>query len=212
MSELITDSVAQAEIASKSIYSQTLWYAAYTASRHEKRVAEQLQDRGIENFLPLCETIHRWKNGRHRVQLPLFSGYVFVRIALRDRLRALQVPGLVRLVGFNGLPYPLPESDIDGIRNAVSAGVVAEPYPYLTAGTRVEICRGPLQGLTGILLRRRNGFRVVLSLDLIMRSIVVELDAADVLPIRKSVGGREIGSAVALVRTSKANSRAEVMS
>ncbi len=212
MSKLITTSLEQAGIASENIYSQTLWYAAYTASRHEKRVAQQLQDRGVENFLPLFDTIHRWKNGRHRVQLPLFSGYVFVRIALRDRLRALQVPGLVRLVGFNGMPFPLPESDIDAIRNALHAGVAAEPYPYLTAGIRVEICRGPLQGMTGILLRRRNGFRIVLSLDLIMRSMMVEVDAADVVPIRKSAGGREITRPLGLIPSMKANSTAEVMS
>src|SRR5581483_11324753 len=133
MSELITSSVADVQIASADIYSQTLWYAAYTASRHEKRVSEQLGDRGIENFLPLCDAVHRWKNGRHRVQLPLFPGYVFVRIAMCERLRTLQVPGLVRLVGFSGVPFPLPETDINALRNALGAGVTAEPYPYLTA-------------------------------------------------------------------------------
>ena len=166
------------------IFSQTLWYAAYTASRHEKRIAEQLHERSIEHFLPLYDTVHRWKNGRHRVQLPLFPGYVFVRIALRNRLPVLQIPGLVRLVGFSGVPFPLPEADIEAMRNALAAGVTAEPYPYLTVGSRVEICHGPLQGVKGILLRRRNKFRVVLSLDLIMRSMVVEVEAADVVPLK----------------------------
>ncbi len=148
------------------------------------------------------------------MQLPLFPGYVFVRMALRDRLRVLQVPGLAHLVAFNGVPLPLPDSDIESIRTALTAGVAAEPYPYLKAGTRVEICRGPLQGTRGILLRRRSTCRVVLSLDLIMRSMVVEVDAADVTPIRKSMGGREVGaSAVQVIAPSwKPNSAPDVMS
>lgn len=166
------------------VLDQPLWYAAYTCSRHEKRVAEQLQRRGVEHFLPLYETIHRWRNGRHRVELPLFPGYVFVHIALREKLRALEVPGLVRLVGFSGVPFPLSDADILGTRDALAAGIAAEPHAYLTTGSRVEVIRGPLQGMKGILLRRRGKCRFVLSLDLIMRSMAVEVDAADVIPVR----------------------------
>jgi transcription antitermination factor NusG len=173
-------------LAEKNVPTETLWYAGYTASRHEKRVAEHFAQRGVEHFLPLYETIHRWNNGRHRVQLPLFPGYIFVRIALRDRLRVIEVPGFVRLVGFNNLPYPLPEADINRMKDALSKGVLAEPYPYLTAGTRVEIRNGPLQGMTGILLRRQNRCRVVVSVDLIMRSMIVEVEAGDVVPVRRS--------------------------
>jgi transcription antitermination factor NusG len=160
------------------------WYAGYTAARHEKRVAEHFQQRGIEHFLPLYETIHRWNNGRHRVSLPLFPGYIFVRIALRERLRVLEVPGFVRLVGFNALPQALPQYDIDRMREALTGGVMAEPYPYLTAGRRVEIRRGPLAGMTGILLRRQNKYRVVISVELIMRAMAVEVAAEDVAPLR----------------------------
>lgn len=173
----------------ESVRSEVLWYAGYTAARHEKRVAEHFTQRGVEHFLPLYETIHRWNNGRHRVQLPLFAGYIFVRIALKDRLRVLEVPGFVRLVGFNGLACPLPESDIKQMMEALSKGVLAEPYPYLTAGTRVEITNGPLQGMTGILLRRQNKCRVVISVDLIMRSMIVEVEAGDVAPVRKASYG-----------------------
>lgn len=164
------------------------WYAAYTSARHEKRVAEHLRQREVECFLPLYETIHRWNNGRHRVQLPLFPGYVFVRICLRDKLRVLQAPGLAQLVSFNGAPAPLPETEIDTLRNALSAGVFAQPYRYLTVGSRVEICRGPLQGLRGILLRHQGQFRVVLSVEMILRSIIVEIDAGDVLSLDRSTG------------------------
>ena len=173
-------------LAEDAAHSELLWYAGYTASRHEKRVAEHFVQRGVEHFLPLYETIHRWNNGRHRVQLPLFPGYIFVRMALRDRLRVIEVPGFVRLVGFNSLPCPLPESDINKMKDALNKGVLAEPYPYLTVGTRVEIRNGPMQGMTGILLRRQNKCRVVISVDLIMRSMAVEVDASDVVPVRRS--------------------------
>lgn len=179
-----TASVASAASAiPQHLASETLWYAGYTSARHEKKVAQQLQQRKIDHFLPLYETVRRWNNGRHRVQMPLFPSYVFVRIALQERLRVLQIPGFVRLVGFNGLAYPLPETEIDAMREALIAGVVAEPYPYLTTGSRVEILAGPLQGVRGILLRRQGKCRVVLSIDLIMRSVVVEVEAANIVPV-----------------------------
>ena len=186
MTPLSTEPLQRITPVEDTVHSEVLWYAGYTAARHEKRVAEQFAQRGVEHFLPLYETIHRWNNGRHRVHLPLFPGYIFVRMALKDRLRVLEVPGFVRLVGFNSLPYPLPESDINKMMEALNKGVLAEPYPYLTAGTRVEIKNGPLQGMTGILLRRQNKCRVVISVDLIMRSMSVEVEAGDVVPIRKS--------------------------
>jgi transcription antitermination factor NusG len=184
MTQPITIDSEPGSLAEDSLHSEMLWYAGYTASRHEKRVAEHFAQRGVEHFLPLYETIHRWNNGRHRVQLPLFPGYIFVRIALRDRLRVIEVPGFVRLVGFNSLPHPLPEADINKMKEALSKGVLAEPYPYLTVGTRVEIRNGPMQGMTGILLRRQNKCRVVISVDLIMRSMAVDVDASDVIPIQ----------------------------
>ncbi len=177
----------QIERDGRDIYSESLWYAGYTASRHEKRIAEQLQQRGVEHFLPLYDTVHRWNNGRHRVQLPLFPGYVFVRIALRDRLQVLEIPGFVRLVGFSSVPVPLPDSEIHAMQQAFQQGIHAEPHPYLTTGTCVEIVRGPLQGMKGILLRRHGPWRVVLSVDLIMRSMVTEVDADEVIPIVRGV-------------------------
>ncbi len=160
---------------------QKFWYAAYTASRHEKTVAEHLRQREVECFLPLYETVRRWNNGRHRVQLPLFPSYVFVHINMRDKLRVLQVPGLAQLVTFQGAPAVLPDTEIEKLRAALASGVAAEPHRYLTVGSKVEICRGPLQGMRGVLLRHQGQFRVVLSVEMIMRSIVVEVDAADVV-------------------------------
>jgi transcription antitermination factor NusG len=163
--------------------SRMFWYAAYTSSRHEKTVAEHLRQREVECFLPLYETVRRWNNGRHRVQLPLFPSYVFVRMGLRDKLRVLQVPGLSQLVTFQGAPAALPDAEIETLRSALAAGIPAQPYRYLSVGSQVEICCGPLQGMRGTLLRHQGQFRVVLSVEMIMRSIVVEVEASDVVAL-----------------------------
>lgn len=163
-------------------YFEPKWYAVWTRSRHEKTVSEQFCRREIETFLPLYATIRRWKNGDHRVELPLFPGYTFVRIALRDRLKVLKVSGVVRLLEFNGTPAPLDEEEVDSLRRAVAAGVKAVPHPYLTIGRRVRITAGPLAGREGILARRKGAVRVVLSIDMIQRSILVDADAGALEP------------------------------
>lgn len=159
------------------------WYAAHTCANHEKRVAEQLRTRGVEHFLPLYSTVHRWKDRRVRLQLPLFPDYVFVHLPLAERLRVLQVASVSRLVSFGERPVALPEREIDALRHGLGGGLDAQPHPYLTAGRRVRIRSGPLAGLEGTLLRKKGHFRVVLSLDLIRQSIALEADAADLAPL-----------------------------
>jgi len=161
-------------------YLEPRWYAAYTSANHEKRVDVQLGQRSVEHFLPLYDSVRRWKDRRMKLQLPLFPGYVFVRLALPDRLKVLQVPGVARLVGFNGRPAVLPDREIEALRTSLAAQLRAEPHPYLTVGRRVRIQRGPLGGVEGILIRKKNALRVVLSLDLIMRSASVEVDVGDI--------------------------------
>jgi transcription antitermination factor NusG len=162
---------------------QARWYAAWTRSRHEKAVASECQRRAIETFLPVYETLRQWKNGRHRVSLPLFPGYAFVRIALKDRLSVLKVPGVVRLVGIDGTPTALDDQEVEGLRHAMALGLRAEPHPFLTVGRRVRITAGPLAGCAGILVRRKGNLGVVLSVHLIQRSVLVETDAASVEPL-----------------------------
>jgi transcription antitermination factor NusG len=159
------------------------WYVAYTSANHEKRVAEQLVGRSVEHFLPLYQSLRRWKDRRVKLQLPLFPGYVFVRLALRDRFLVLQAPGVVKLVGFNGTPAALPEEEIAALRTSLASGVRAEPHPYLRSGHRVSVNSGPFQGMHGILVRKKNRVRVVISLDLIMRSVAVETDITDLEPL-----------------------------
>ncbi len=163
-------------------YLEPRWYAIYTSANHERRVAEQLGVREVEHLLPLYASVRRWKDRRVTLQLPLFPGYVFVRFALRNRFQVLQIPGVVHLVSFGGHPSPLQEEDICAIQNCLSHGNRVEPHPYLQAGRRARVRSGPLQGLEGIILRRKNRTRLILSFDLIMRSVAVEIDEIDLVP------------------------------
>ena len=159
------------------------WYALYTCPRHEKTVAQQIEERSIACFLPLYRSVRRWKDRRKELELALFPGYVFVHLALQDKMRVLQLPSVVRLVSFNGQPAVLPEAEIEGLRQRLSRGGCAQPHPYLTVGRRVRVCAGPMQGLEGIIIRRKDRCRVVFSLDLIMRSVAVEVDESEVEPV-----------------------------
>jgi transcription termination/antitermination protein NusG len=165
-------------------YCEAKWYVAYTSANHEKRVAEQLGARAIEHFLPSYASVRRWKDRRVTLQLPLFPGYVFVRMELRNRLQILQIPSVARLVGFGGVPTPLPADEIDLLRAGLDCGVRAEPHPYLNVGRRARIQHGPLAGLEGILMRWKGSWRVVLSLELIQRSVAVEVDASNLESLR----------------------------
>jgi transcription termination/antitermination protein NusG len=155
------------------------WYAAYTTARHEKVVAQQLIERRVETFLPLYRNLRRWKDRRKLVELPLFPSYVFVRISPREKLRVLQVSGVVHLVSFNGQLAELPETEINALRNGLEHDVYAEPYPYLRVGRGVRVVRGPMTGTEGILVRKKDKYRVVVSIDVLMRSVAVEIDGGD---------------------------------
>ena len=159
------------------------WYAAYTCAQHEKRVAAELGIREVEHFLPLYSSVRRWKDRRVTLDVPLFPGYVFVRLALRDRLRVLQIPSVVRLVGFNGQPTALPDTEMEIMRSGLCQGLHAKPHPFLAVGRRVRITGGPFAGLEGVLKRRKNSVRVVVSLSLIQRSVAVDVDVTDVAPV-----------------------------
>lgn len=159
------------------------WYAVYTWAHHEKRVAEQLEQRQLRNFLPLYRAMHRWKDRRKEVELALFPSYVFVQLSLQHRLRVLEIPSVVHLVSFQGKPAPLPEHDIEKLRQGVNGRVRMGPHPYLQAGQRVRVRCGPVAGLEGILVRRKEGARLVVSIEILMRAVALEIDEADVEPL-----------------------------
>jgi transcription antitermination factor NusG len=162
---------------------RTMWYAVCTAANREKRVADQFRERCVEHFLPTYESLRKWKDRRKMLDRPLFPGYLFVHIALCERIRVVQVPGVAYLVGFNGRPAAVDEKDIESIRLAIALRVRLAPHPYLTAGCRVRICRGPFEGAEGVMVRQSKSFRVVLSLSMIQSSVAVEVHAEDIEPL-----------------------------
>jgi transcription antitermination factor NusG len=164
-------------------YELVRWYAAYTSANHEKRVADLFAARDVEYFFPVYESLRKWKDRRVKLQLPLFPGYVFVRLPLRDRLKVLQVPGVASLVGFGGRAIPLPEEDMLRIRKIQELGACARPHPFLTAGKKVRVNSGPLQGLEGIIVKQKNSTRFVVSVELLQRSVSVDLGAAELEPL-----------------------------
>jgi transcription antitermination factor NusG len=159
------------------------WYAAYTRPNHEKKVAEQLELRNIEQLLPLYRSMREWKDRRVNLMRPLFPGYVFVHTSLRERLRVLEVPGIASLVGFGNQPVCMPEEDIQFLRRCMNHKAGVEPYPYPSVGSRVRVKSGPLAGLKGVVVRLKNRTRLVLSFDLIQRSATVEADQIDIEPL-----------------------------
>jgi transcription antitermination factor NusG len=160
-----------------------LWFPVYVVSRHEKRVAEHFTVRQVEHFLPLYSKPCRWKDGsRIDLQLPLFPNYLFVKITHETRVRALEIPGVVSLVGYGRHASPVPDSYIGFLRDGLRLHRI-EPHPYLAVGARVRIKAGPMAGLEGVLVRKKSDFRVVLTLDMIMKSVAVEVDQSDLEPV-----------------------------
>jgi transcription antitermination factor NusG len=157
------------------------WYALYTCPRHEKFVQKQLTLRAFEAYLPLYRSLRRWNDREAWIDLPLFPGYLFVRVGHNARARVLAVPGVVHVVSFRGQPASLSEEEIQSIQISVAARA-AEPYPYLAKGKCIQIATGPLRGLKGIVVRRKGRLRAVISIHSIMQSFAVEVDAADVRP------------------------------
>jgi transcription antitermination factor NusG len=161
-------------------YAQSNWFAVSTTPRHEKRVAQHFGLREVECFLPLYRTQRRWNDGsKVALDLPLFPGYIFVRIGRKERTRVLQVPGVLALVAGTGRePAALCESEIEALRSGICQ-VRAEPHPLLRTGQKARIRSGALAGMAGVIVRMKNSMRVVLTLELIMQSIAVEVDCSD---------------------------------
>jgi len=154
------------------------WYVVYTCARHERTVSEGLERRSVESYVPTYGELHRWSDRRVKVELPLFPGYVFVRIPLREKSLVLSTPGVVRFVSLGGHPYPLLDEEMHALKNALQCRP-ARPFPYLSEGKRVRVKNGPLKGLEGVILRRKGLYRMVLSIDCIAKSVAVDLEAAD---------------------------------
>jgi transcription antitermination factor NusG len=167
------------------VRNQPKWFAAYTTPRHEKVVARQFESRQIESFLPLYTSIRRWKNGsRVPVAKPLFPNYIFIRIARCESLKVLLVPGVISIVSAGREPSPLAGAEIESLRAGLPHRQF-EPHPYLVVGEKVRIIAGSLAGMIGVLLRKKNDLRVVLTLDLIQQSVAVEIAVDEIEPLKQ---------------------------
>ena len=156
------------------------WACAQLEINRERLALHCLGLAGYEVYLPRIRS--QRATGLRKAVTALFPGYVFVHMDLNDRLRVLQLPSVVRFISFNGHPVPLPEGEIETLSHGLASGIRAEPHPYLKVGNRVLVKSGPLAGAEGILVRKKDKFRILLSIDLIMRSVAVEVDEADVEP------------------------------
>jgi transcription elongation factor/antiterminator RfaH len=168
-----------------SMQPELSWYAVYSRSRHEQRVYDRLCGANVEVFLPMMESVRQWSDRRKRIMLPLFPGYLFVKIYWNadSRLSVLKQPGVVRIISDYEKPAPIPEDQIMAIQRFIAHDIRMDPCPYVRLGQRVEIRKGVLRGLQGILLRKKGQFRFVVAVDLIQKAVSVEVNAEDLIPL-----------------------------
>ena len=163
------------------------WWALYTRHQHEKTVAEILRSKGVEVFLPLYSSVRRWKDRKKLLEMPLFPGYVFVRGVVAQRLHVMTTPGVHMILSQGDRAALIPEDEIQAIRQTMEGNYHVEPHPFLKCGERVRVKRGSLGGVEGILVRKKNVFRLILSVQMLAQAVAVEIDAADVEPVNAAV-------------------------
>jgi len=163
------------------------WYALRTKSRHEKVVRDQLANLEMDALLPTVKRLSQWKDRKKEIEAPLFSGYCFVRFSPHEKLSVLGVTGVVEVVGSGSRPEPIPDEEIEALKALMTSVLPYDPHPYLHEGMTVEVVRGPLKGVHGILLRKEKRYRLVLCIQLIQQAAAVEIDGADVVPVYGTV-------------------------
>ncbi|MGC1414326.1 MAG: UpxY family transcription antiterminator [Candidatus Acidiferrum sp.] len=173
---MLTESMA----ATENSVSDSSWYALYTRHQHEKMVDQVLTNKGFSTFLPLYATTHNWKDRTKSLTLPLFPCYVFLKGGIERRLQILTTPGIYGLVSSAGQPAAIPEIEIEGIRRVVESGTRVEAHPYLKCGNWVRVKSGPLTGIEGILVRKKNIFRLVLSVEILGTAAAIEVAASQI--------------------------------
>lgn len=163
----------------------TEWFALHVKHQHERSVEAVLSANRTETFLPLYRARRRWSDRVKEIDVPLFPGYIFGRFPLNERVGVLRTPGVNGIVGFGGSPAPVPEAELDNVRAALASKLPFGPWPYPREGDRVLVVRGPLQGIEGTLLRERDGLRLVLGVELLHRSLAVEVESDMIAPAHK---------------------------
>jgi transcription antitermination factor NusG len=192
---MLSESMAKGE----NVVCDTSWYALYTRHQHEKMVHQILTNKGFDTFLPLYATTHNWKDRTKALTLPLFPCYVFLRGGIERRLQILTTPGIYGLVSSAGQPAAIPDMEIDAIRRVVESGVRVEAHPYLKCGNWVRVKCGPLTGIEGILVRKKNLSRLVLSVEILGTAAAIEVaafqvEAVNARQLRDSNAGHQAGS------------------
>jgi transcription antitermination factor NusG len=163
------------------------WYALTVKPQHEKSVAEQLESKTLETYLPLYRAKRRWSDRVKVIELPLFSRYVFCRFSFEDRLKVMQITSINRIVSFGGKPCAVDDQVIQTLRAIVGSGLACSPWPFVRVGQRVRICAGPLAGTEGILTREKSGYRVVINVDILNRGVAVEVERDLVQPCSETI-------------------------
>jgi len=161
------------------------WYALHTRARHEKAIERRLRDQGMETFVPTSMEVHRWSDRKKKVEVPLFSCYVFVRCALsaEDRTRVYQVESVHGFVGTRGSSLPIPDDQIESIQKVLTQTAPWRSYPFLKVGQRVRVRGGAMDGVEGVFLSENGDRSLIISIDAIQRSMAVRIDGYDVEPV-----------------------------
>jgi transcriptional antiterminator NusG len=162
---------------SRMINSVESWFALVTRPRHEKAVALALNGKGLETFLPLVQRHHQYARRSRHFDVPLFPGYLFCRFHISHRLPVITTPGVVQIVGAGASPIPINDVEIASLQIATRERIPAHPHPFLREGERVAITEGPLAGMEGIVVTEKDPLRIVVSIDLLQRSVLLEIAA-----------------------------------
>lgn len=170
------------------------WYAVHTRSNFETRVANQLESKGLMNYMPAYEETHQWKDRKKKVTVPLFSGYVFAQFSdtAEERVSVLSTTGVAGILGWGGNLEPVREEELETIRNLLKTRARCMPHPFLREGDWVRVKRGALKGVEGYLVRSKGNSRLVISVSVLSQSVATELDAHDVEPARKATSRRSV--------------------
>jgi transcription antitermination factor NusG len=162
------------------------WYAVQTRARNEKVIAERLQEQGLITFLPLVTEIRTWSDRKKKVELPLFSCYVFVKLVFGNneaRMRLYRTNGVFGIVSMRGEAIPIPEEQIEALRTVVTQKIAWSAHDFLKVGQRVRIRGGSMDGVEGVLLSRDGDRTLIISVDAIQRSLAVRVEGYEVEPL-----------------------------
>jgi len=185
MSSVSQNCQTDSAVAPWTAQENTRWYALHTHARHERVVEHRLREQGMETFVPVVQEVHRWSDRKKRVEVPLFSCYVFVRCTLSDRDRTMvhRVDSVLGFVGVRGAGVPIPNEQIDSIRTVLEQAAPWRSHPFLKVGQRVRVRGGALDGVEGVFLSENGDHSLVISVDAIQRSMAVRIDGYDIEPL-----------------------------